>query len=284
MRAAKNRRDVPSEPGPRPELPITSDPQKTSASGTPAERLCPEVADGARPAFYALRRGGWRDYVTLLHPPYTLWHLSYVVLGAALSPTLRYDRLAATLLAFFLAVGVSAHALDELNGRPLRTRIPRAVLVALSVGGLAGAVGIGLVGVAFASPWLLAFVTFGAFIAPAYNLEWFQGRFHSDSWFAVAWGVFPFLTGYFASAERFEAAAAIGAAAVFALSLAQRTLSRRVRTVRRSVRSIEGSIIYADGSVEDIDRRWALAADERALMLMAAATIALSLAALVVRV
>jgi hypothetical protein len=249
----------------------------------PTGRLYTTV-DGARPAFYALARGGWRDYVTLLHPPYTLWHLSYVVLGAALSPTVREGRLAAALLAFFLAVGVSAHALDELNGRPLRTRIPREVLIWLGVGGLASAIAIGLVGAVFASPWLLAFVAFGAFVAPAYNIEWFRGRFHSDFWFATSWGVFPFLTAYYASAERFEASALFGAGAVFALSLAQRTLSRRVRTVRRSVRSIEGSIIYADGSAEDIDRRWALAADERALMLMAAATTALSLAALVVRV
>ena len=36
-----------------------------------------------RPAFYALAPGGWRDWWTLLHPPYTLWHLSYVALGAA---------------------------------------------------------------------------------------------------------------------------------------------------------------------------------------------------------
>ena len=35
-----------------------------------------------RSAFYALEPGGWRDYVTLLHPPYTLWHLSYVAIGA----------------------------------------------------------------------------------------------------------------------------------------------------------------------------------------------------------
>jgi hypothetical protein len=248
-----------------------------------AERL-PAAIDGSRPAFYALERGGWRDYVTLLHPPYTLWHLSYVVLGAALAPTLREGRLAATLLAFFLAVGISAHALDELNGRPLRTRIPRGILMALGIGGLVGAIAIGIVGAIFASPWLLAFVAFGSFIAPAYNLEWFRGRFHSDVWFALAWGVFPFLTAYFASAEHFEASALFGAAAVFTLSLAQRTLSRRVRTVRRGVRGIEGSIIYADGSVEDIDRRWALAADERALMLMAAATTALGLAAFVVRV
>jgi hypothetical protein len=248
----------------------------------PAGRLDAE-ADGARPAFYALERGGWRDYVTLLHPPYTLWHLSYVVLGAAVSPTLREDRLAATLLAFFLAVGVSAHAFDELNGRPLRTRVPRDVLVALGVGGLVGAIVVGLVGAALATPWLLAFVAFGAFVAPAYSLEWFRGRFHTDFWFAIAWGVFPFATGYFASAESFEAPVLLGATAVFALSLAQRTLSRRVRSVRREVAAIEGRAVYADGSVEDIDRRWAIADDERALMLMAAATAALSVCALLAR-
>jgi hypothetical protein len=238
----------------------------------------------ARPAFYALERGGWRDYVTLLHPPYTLWHLSYVVLGAAFSPILREERLAATVLAFFLAVGVSAHALDELNGRPLRTHIPRSSLLMLGIGGLAGAVALGLAGVVFASPWLLAFVTFGAFIAPAYNLEWFRGRFHSDIWFASAWGVFPFLTAYFTSAERLESPALLGAFAVFALSLAQRGLSQRVRSMRRNVRAIEGRVIYADGAMEDIDRRWAIGPDERALMLMATAVAALSLAVLSLRV
>ena len=249
----------------------------------PAGRLYAGV-DGARPAFYALDRGGWRDYVTLLHPPYTLWHLSYVVLGAALSPTLSEDRLAATLLAFFLAVGVSAHALDELNGRPLRTRISNSILVVLGAGGLAGAVAIGLVGALFVSPWLLAFVAFGAFIAPAYNLEWFRGRFHTDFWFALAWGVFPFVTAYYASGERFEAPVLFGAAAVFTLSLAQRTLSRRVRTVRRQVRAIEGRVVYADGTVEDIDRHWVLRVDERALMLTSVAACAIAVAALAARV
>lgn len=251
-------------------------------TGQPASAR-PE-AEAARPAFYALNLGAWRDYVTLLHPPYTLWHLSYVVLGAALAPTVRYDRLGAALLAFFLAVGVAAHALDELNGRPLRTRIPSSTLVALAAVTLAGAIVLGLVGAAFVSPWLLAFVVFGAFIVLAYNLELFGGRFHSDLWFALGWGAFPLLTAYWASAERFEPAAAAGAVAVFALSLAQRTLSSRVRAVRRRVRDIDGLITYADGASERIDRRWALAADERALMLLATAVVTLSVAALLVRV
>lgn len=282
MRIARRRRDVPSQAKRRDDTPPALERETADAYQSPAERL--HIGGTTRPAFYALARGGWRDYATLLHPPYTLWHLSYVILGAALSPTLREDRLAATLLAFFLAVGISAHALDELNGRPLRTRIPSPVLIALGVGGLAGAVAIGLAGAVFASPWLLAFIAFGAFITPAYNLEWFRGHFHADFWFALAWGTMPFLTAYWASAERFEPSAAFGGAAVFALSLAQRTLSRRVRAVRRQVRSIEGRIVYADGGIADIDRNWALGADELALMFTAGAVAALSLAALFVRV
>lgn len=237
-----------------------------------------------RPAFYALELGTWRDYVTLLHPPYTLWHLSYVVLGAALAPTVRYERLGATLLAFFLAMGIAAHALDEANGRPLRTRIPDGVLYSLAAIGLAGAVALGIVGAVLASPWLIAFVLFGAFMVPAYNLEWFGGRLHSDFWFALAWGAFPLLTAYWASAETLAPAAVAGAAAAFALSLAQRALSSRVRTVRRRVRSVEGTMTYADGRREGLDKRQLVAADERALLLLAISIAMVSVAVLLLRI
>jgi hypothetical protein len=253
--------------------------------GPPAPASASEIpaSTEARPAFYALAIGSWRDYVTLLHPPYTLWHLSYVVLGAALAPGLHYDRLAATLLAFFLAVGVAAHALDELNGRPLRTRIASPILVLISAVALAGAVALGLAGTIVVSPWLLAFVAGGVFLLLAYNLELFAGRFHSDAWFSFAWGSFPLLTAYWASAERLEPAVLVAAGAAFALSLAQRTLSSRVRAIRRRARDVAGRIAYADGTSDAIDRRWALAADERALTLMAVAIVTASVAALLAR-
>src|SRR6188472_3579530 len=136
-----------------------------------------------RPAFYALRPGGWRDLVTLLHPPYTAWHLSYVALGAVAAPTLHAGRLGAALGAFFLAVGISAHALDELNGRPLRTTLSRRVLIALALLGLVGAVAIGVLGIVFVSPLLAPLVVAGALLVPAYNLELASGRFHNDAWF-----------------------------------------------------------------------------------------------------
>jgi len=187
----------------------------------------------ARPAFYSLRPGGWRDYVSLLHPPYTLWHLSYVAIGAALAPRMRWGLLGWTVLAFFLALGIGAHALDELNGRPLRTRIPSAVLALLAVGSIGAACAIGIVVAAGSTWWLLAFVAAGAFVVVAYNLELFGGRFHSDLWFAAAWGAFPVLTAYFASAERIRAEAIAAAAFAFLASLAQRRLSTEVRAARR---------------------------------------------------
>jgi len=133
------------------------------------------------------------------------------------------------------------------------------------------------------TPWLLAFVVFGLFIAPAYNLEWFGGRFHSDFWFAFAWGMFPFLTAYWVSGERLETSALFGAVAAFALSLAQRILSHRVRELRRRVRAVEGKVVYANGDVEEIDQKWAIEPLERALMLMALSVSAISVATLAVR-
>jgi hypothetical protein len=241
------------------------------------------VTEG-RPAFYALAPGGWRDYVTLLHPPYTLWHLAYVAIGGALAPHFRGGLLALTALAFFLALGIGAHALDELHGRPLATRIPTPVLVALAASTIAAAAGIGI-GVAIARDlWLLVFVAAGAFVLVAYNLELFGGRFHSDAWFALTWGAFPLLTAYFASAERITVEAVLAGAFAALLSHAQRLLSTPVREVRRRVAAVTGTIVRDDGSSIAIDAETLTGAPEQALRVLAAAVVALASALVAFRV
>jgi hypothetical protein len=207
-----------------------------------------------RPAFYALRRGGWRDLVTVLHPPYTAWHLSYVAFGAAAAPTLHADRLGAALGAFFLAVGVSAHALDELNGRPLDTALSRRALVALAVVSLAGAVAIGVAGVVIVSLRLVPLVVLGAVLVPAYNLELAGGRFHSDTWFALAWGAFPAFTGFFSSALRVTAGGLLVTAGCCLLTVAQRRLSTPVRRLRRQTVEVHGEQRLRDGRVLELTR------------------------------
>ena len=237
----------------------------------------------ARPAFYALAPGGWRDYVTLLHPPYTAWHLSYVVIGACLAPTLYEGRLAAAVAAFFLALGISAHAIDELKGRPLQTKIPRRVLVFLSVVPLVGAVAIGIGGAIAFDPWLLAFVAVGAALVPVYNLELFGGAIHNGAGFALAWGAFPLLTGYFACAGTISWEALLAAAYATLMSYAQRVLSTPVRHLRRRVADVEGTIELRDGGSERVTRETLAAAPELALQTLAAANVALAAALLVLR-
>jgi len=241
------------------------------------------VSAEARPAFYALAPGGWRDYVTLLHAPYTLWHLSYVVVGAALAPEWRPGRLGLALVAFFLGLGVGAHALDELHGRPLGTAIPSRVLVALAGASLAAGVGIGIAAAASYDLWLLAFVGVGAFLALAYNLELLGGRLHSDAWFALAWGALPLLTGYFSAAGRIRAEALVAALFAALFSFAQRVLSTQVRTIRRRAATVTGTIELRDGSREPIGPETLLAAPETALRALAAAAIALAVALAVLR-
>jgi len=218
------------------------------------------------PAYYAARTTGWRrDVWALLHPPYTAWHLSYVLIGASLAPTLNMVRLVATLLAFFLAVGVAAHALDELRGRPLQTEIPANVLWVAAVIGLLGAVTLGAAGVYVVGPWLLPFIAMGVFFVFAYNLELMRGKLHGDFWFALSWGAFPVLTAYFAQTGRLSIAALAAAVAGYALSYAQRMLSTPARLLRRRSRSVTGELILADGSQLELDRPTLLRPLERAL-------------------
>jgi hypothetical protein len=205
-----------------------------------------------RPAFYSLGPGRWRDLITLLHPPYTAWHLSYVAIGAAAAPTLHAGRLVAALAAFLLAVGVAAHALDELNGRPLRTRLSDRTLIVLAATALTAAVAIGVAGAITVSPLLIPLVVAGAFIALAYNLELFGGRFHSDAWFALAWGGFPAFTGYFANALQIRPAGLLVAAACCLLSVAQRRLSTPARELRRRTVTVTGIQRLTNGETREL--------------------------------
>jgi hypothetical protein len=215
--------------------------------------LHPGETARARPAFYALTPGGWRDLVTLLHPPYTAWHLSYVALGAAAAPTINPGRLGATLAAFLLAVGVSAHALDELNGRPLRTSLSRRLLIGLSVFGLMAALALGVLGAVLVSVWLVPLVVAGGLAVPAYNLELAGGRFHTDWMFALAWGALPAFTGYFAQTVAVRPAGVLVAGACFLISVAQRRLSTPARELRRRTVRVEGRQELEDGTLVTLD-------------------------------
>jgi hypothetical protein len=240
------------------------------------------VGPGGRPAFYAAGPGPWREWWTLLHPPYTAWHLSYVLLGAALAARVNVTILLATLLAFFLAVGVAAHALDELNGRPLQTTIPSAALIAAATVGLAGALALGVAGVVQVGWQLVPFLVVGPLLVLGYNLELCSGALHSDAVFAIAWGAFPVLTAAVAQSGDLGLAPIAGAVGAFAFSLAQRRLSTPARALRRRVVSVQGTATTSSGDVP-IDRAALLAPLEQALRAMSWAIVLMTTAMVIAR-
>jgi len=250
------------------------DPAQTGAPGH--DGAVPSAV--ARPAFYAARSGRLRDWWTLLHPPYTAWHLSYVVIGATLAPHVKLVPLLAALIAFFLAVGIAAHALDEYHGRPLRTQIPGAVLIAAATLGLAGALALGVAGVLRVGWALIPFLLIGPLLVIAYNAELFGGIVHTDAGFAAAWGAFPLLTSYVAQTGRLSVSSVLAAGAAFGLSAAQRSLSTPARLIRRRTSSVTGTMTLASGDTLTIDAdrllqplEGALRATSWSLVLLAAA-------------
>ena len=236
------------------------------------------------PAYYAAgAHTRLRDVRAVLHPPYTAWHLSYVVIGSLIAPKVNRVTLGGAVVAFFLAVGIAAHALDELRGRPLGTTLPSGLLITSSAIGLAGSIVLGIIGVIRFGPWFGLFIVVGVVLVLAYNLELFGGRLHTNVGFALAWGAFPILTASYAQDQSLRASAIILACSAALLSAAQRSLSSPARNMRRHAVSVEGRIVYADGSIEPLSRSYLLAPLERALRALSWSIIVFALGLLVVR-
>jgi len=226
-----------------------------------------------QPAFYTRTGSVAGDLMSLMHWPYTLWHLSYVVIGAALAPDIDAVILSGTVLAFLFGLGIGAHALDELHDRPLGTRLSPSILRVLGWGGLVvGGGGLAVAGAILVSPWSLIWGAVGILLVATYTLEWVNWV-HSDLGFAVAWGAFPVMAGYWAQAESIGLPVIVIAAAATALSMAQRDLSTPARHVRRRTR--EASAVVGD---ENWDRQRLLDSWERPLRSLAIAHVLLAVA------
>lgn len=206
-----------------------------------------------------------------------------MALGAVAAPAVHADRLGAALAAFLLAVGVAAHAFDELHDRPLGTQIADRSLAILGALALAGATAIGVAGAVTLSITLLPLILFGTSICVLYNLELLGARFHSDLWFAVAWGAFPAFTGYWVNALQFSLAGGVVSASCAALSVAQRRLSTPARQLRRRTVAVSGEQRLTDGRSIELSRGALLTPLDGALKALSAAVTLLAAGLLAAR-
>lgn len=236
----------------------------------------PKIVNQEKPAFYARKGSRLADYWTLLHPPYTAWNMAYVAMGAALAPTFDWFRLAIILPAFFVGTGIVSHALDELNGRPLKTSFSDHELKVMAIIGIIVSVALAGLGALIISPWLLLIAAIGILLVAAYTLEWWGGLIHTDLGFALSWGAFPVLTGYWTQAETLAPAPLFMAGAAILLSLAQRGLSTPARHVRRRTYQVK-TVIETENGQESWDKHQLLTTWELPLKLLAWTTVLLAI-------
>lgn len=238
-----------------------------------------------KPAWYMTR---WR-WVNILHWPYTLFHLSFVGIGAAMTPSLNVAVLVWITLAFFFGMGISAHAWDLCKGDPLKLGFRPGSLYAIGSVSLAVAVGIGLWQILIGQiPLvLLATLPMGVLFAVGYGLEW--PGLHGDWQFSAWWAVFPLLVAYFSQGITWTWALLPVIVFVFLIAHTQRVLSTRVRYIRRTMTNTTttqldvalGDTITSSVTLETLDTKgWLLAPDEKALAYLSFAMVFLAIAML----
>ena len=229
-------------------------------------------------AWYA--RGGSKlgELYTIMHLPYTSMVLSYVLIGAAVSPSFYPNRVIATLLAYFLGLGLSAHALNELHARHWGETLSKRELETLFAASLIGAILIGAFGMvvlyatsgALLAPLvLLAFIFLETFFLFAYNIDFSGGRFHTDLAFAFSWAALPVLVSYYVNALTITVVALLVAVGMAATAGIEINLSRWCKDFRR--KSSLTQMQLADGTKLSLNTAELIAKPEKALKLIVVA-------------
>jgi hypothetical protein len=226
-------------------------------------------------AWYALGGSKFRELYTILHLPYTSMVLSYVLVGAAVSPHVYPERLSLALVAYFLGLGLSAHALNELHARHWGEALGKRELEALFLIPLAGALSIGAYGmlVLYASAGgllaalvLLAFIAMETFFLFAYNTDFSGEWFHSDVAFAFSWGALPTIISYYVNALTISAVPILISLAMAATAGIEINLSRWCKDFRRKSQLTE--MHFADNSILSMKTAELIARPEKALKLI----------------
>jgi hypothetical protein len=178
----------------------------------------------------------FRTFVGLLFLPYTGMVLAFSVIGSMLARQVDWERVAAIAVIYFLGLGVAAHGLDALGGgraKPWGRVFSKGQLWLMAIVSLVCAYAIAAYYIIRHVP-LLGFVALcEGFFVFAYNLEWFQGRYHTDGWFAFSWGFLPVLAGYIMQSNRVSVEALLLAGAMASFSLIEIKASRPYRDLKR---------------------------------------------------
>jgi len=198
----------------------------------------------------------FRIFIGLLFLPYTGMVLAYTVIGSLLASPIHWDRVGAIVAIYFLGLGIGAHALDALGSKsvkPWGSVFSKRQLMTLAIGSLVAAYAIGIYYMVLYTPllWIIAIIE--GFFVFAYNLEWFDGRFHTDGWFALSWGSLPVLAGYILQTNSVSPGVLLVAVATGLLSLVEIKASRPYKALQQlDSQRIEIDRLEMAGTLENV--------------------------------
>ena len=177
----------------------------------------------------------FKAFVGMLFLPYTGMCISFTIIGSLLSTVIFWDRIIAIFLIYFFGLGISAHALDNLGSKikPWGNYFTKNELKLMTISGILISYTIGLYYVINDVPLLLIIGILEGFFLFAYNLELFNGYFHTDFWFALSWGSLPLVAGYIIQTNSLSIIVLLCSIIVFILSYLEIRFSREYKKFKK---------------------------------------------------
>ena len=177
---------------------------------------------------------------TILHIPYTFMCISFLIVGFAISKPVNITALLLISAAYFLGLGIAAHAFDQLPGQGssyVQCLKPKELL-AMGVVCFMLAWGLGVYFIiawqARHMIWLMLLQGFFAVAYPAPKLIK-TNIFHNDFSFAVGFGFMPVVVGFYANTLTLSPIILPFSFLCGLIALIEITLSRYVRIQRKEI-------------------------------------------------
>lgn len=187
--------------------------------------------------WYQLEGTKLREFITILHLPYTVMCLSFLTIGFGISGISNWNTYWITMLAYFFGLGIASHSLDQLKGMGSTyvKLLSDDELATIGISALIFSVLLGITLMFELSAWyLIVLIPLQVFFVFSYPLKvLFKGFFHNNFWFAVSFGFLPVVIGYYVNTLSFSLLAIFWGVVAFTISEIEINLSRYVRKMRK---------------------------------------------------
>src|ERR671910_1044091 len=183
----------------------------------------------------------FRAFIGMLFLPYTGMCVSFTIIGSMLSESIQWDRVLSIFVIYFLALGVSAHAADNLGSKKIKpwgSFFTAFELKLMVIGGLFVSYVLGIYYIITFVPLLLIIAIIEGFFLFAYNFELFNGFFHNNFWFAISWGSLPLLAGFVIQTNSISILSLIASIIAFLVAYVEIRISRKYKELKRKPHDI----------------------------------------------